>query len=171
VNLVVPRVGLRPRGERRITGRMVLLALICFFAFVTLVNVVMIRAAISTFGGVDTPSSYQAGLMFKSDEADAAAQAARHWQVAASIEPNAAGAALSVTVRDGAGVPVTGAGITARLAHPIDEHRDVVVDMAEVGSGTYTGSAPVEAGQWTLDLDISKSGERLFRSRNRIVLK
>ena len=44
-------------GERRFTGRMALVLLIGFFGFVTVVNIVMIGAAISTFGGVDTPSS------------------------------------------------------------------------------------------------------------------
>ena len=68
---------------RPITGRMVLAALVAFFGFVMLVNIVMVRAAITTFGGVDTPSSYQAGLAFKAEEAEAAAQAARNWTVEA----------------------------------------------------------------------------------------
>ena len=41
-------------------------------------NVVMIRAAISTFGGVETAKPYQAGLAFKREIAAARAQEARH---------------------------------------------------------------------------------------------
>jgi nitrogen fixation protein FixH len=44
---------------------MVLAMLIGFFGLVIAVNLVMVRAALSTFGGVDTPSSYQAGLHFR----------------------------------------------------------------------------------------------------------
>jgi nitrogen fixation protein FixH len=161
----------RPSGERQITGGMVLAALFAFFGFVILVNIVMVRAAITTFGGVDTPSSYQAGLDFKAEEAKAAAQAARNWQVDARIVPTADGAALTIDVRDGTGRPVTGADLTARLAHPVDERRDIAVVVKETGLGVYSGRAVADPGQWTLDIEIAKGGERLFRSRNRITLQ
>lgn len=160
-----------PKGERQITGGMVLAALIGFFGFVILVNVVMVRAAITTFGGVDTPSSYQAGLTFKAEEAEAAAQAARNWQVDARIAATADGSALTFEVHDGAGWPVTGAAIAARLAHPIDERRDIAVVLSEIGAGVYSGRVDADPGQWTLDVEISRRGERLFRSRNRIAIE
>ena len=47
--------------QRPLTGRTVLICLIAFFAVVAIVNGIMIRAAISTFGGVETGSAYQAG--------------------------------------------------------------------------------------------------------------
>jgi len=156
---------------RPITGRMVLAALVAFFGFVMLVNIVMVRAAITTFGGVDTPSSYQAGLAFKAEEAKAAAQVARNWTVEARIAPTADGNALSFEVRDAAGRPVTGADVVARLAHPIDERRDVPVVVLEAGAGVYSGRVAADPGQWTLDIAIAKGGERLFRSRNRITLE
>ena len=65
---------------RQLTGRMVLACLIAFFAVIFIVNGIMIRAAISTFGGVETASSYQAGLSFARDAEAARAQDARHWQ-------------------------------------------------------------------------------------------
>lgn len=157
--------------ERQITGRMVLAALIAFFGFVVVVNVVMVRAAITTFGGVDTPSSYQAGLVFKAEEAAAAAQVARGWQVDGRIAPTAEGSVFTFDVRDGNGRPVTGAEVTARLAHPIDQRRDLVVAVSETGAGAYSGRVAADRGQWTLELDIAKGGKRLFRSRNRIVIE
>jgi nitrogen fixation protein FixH len=159
------------RGERPITGRMVFGALVAFFGFVVLVNLVMVRAAITTFGGVDTPSSYQAGLDFKAEEAKAAAQAARRWTVDARMAPTAEGTALSFQVRDAAGRPVTGAEVTTRLAHPVDQRRDVAVAVSETEAGVYSGRVAVDPGQWTLDIEMAKGGERLFRSRNRIVIE
>ena len=41
-------------ARRELTGRMVLICLVAFFAIVAGVNAVMIRAAVSTFGGVET---------------------------------------------------------------------------------------------------------------------
>jgi nitrogen fixation protein FixH len=158
-------------GERRFTGRMALVLLIGFFGFVTLVNIVMIRAAVTTFGGVDTPSSYQAGLAFTADEAAAKAQARRDWNVTAEIGSNAQGALISIDVQDGAGQAVTGAEVEAHLAHPIDERKDVILAIREVGSGKYAGRAEAVAGQWKLDIEVSKRGERLFRSQNRVSIE
>ena len=81
--------------------------LLGFFGLVIVVNLVMVRAAISTFGGVDTPSSYQAGLAFKAEEAAAAAQNARGWTGRRASWHRRAMPARRVTiaVRDAAGDP------------------------------------------------------------------
>jgi nitrogen fixation protein FixH len=171
MNLRIPAVSAGSGEGRPITGRTVLVLLLAFFGLVTLVNVFMIRAAISTFGGVDTPSSYQAGLTYKAEESVAAAQAARHWNVTGSVVPAPGGARVTIDARDGDGNPVGGATVTAHLAHPIDERRDVPVVVNQVGAGLYEGDAVVEPGQWILDFDISKGGERLFRSRNRVLVQ
>ena len=47
---------------RELTGRMVLIWLVAFFAVVAAVNAIMIDAAISTFAGLESDSPYQAGL-------------------------------------------------------------------------------------------------------------
>lgn len=54
MNLKVPAIA-GGTGERQLTGRMVLAMLVGFFGLVMVVNIFMIRAAVSTFGGVDTP--------------------------------------------------------------------------------------------------------------------
>lgn len=169
MNLRVPTLRQREGGE--LTGRAVLLMLVGFFGLVMVVNVVMVKAAISTFGGVDTPSSYQAGLAFKAEEAAAAAQSERAWTVDASLEPAAAGGSLIIEAHDGAGHPVRGADVTVRLAHPVDERNDRVIAMHEIGSGRYGGTATAPAGQWRLVIEIARKGERLFRSDNRIVVR
>ena len=51
-----------------------LIALVVFFGVVAGVNGIMIRAAVTTFGGVETGSSYQAGLAFERELAAAQAQ-------------------------------------------------------------------------------------------------
>ena len=172
MNLRLPRVvGSAAVSEGRpLTGRAVLFMLLAFFGIVVAVNIAMVRAAISTFGGVDTPSSYQAGLAFKSDEAAAKAQDSRGWRVSAKLAPAAVGETVSIAVTDAAGRPVSGAVLTVRLAHPIDERRDVAVVLGEVAAGSYLGKVVAENGQWILDIDIAKGGQRVFRSRNRVTI-
>ena len=64
-------------------------------------------------------------------------------------------------------VPAT---IAAHLAHPVDERRDVPLQFDQVGAGLYEGTAHADAGQWILDFEISRGGERFFRSRNRVII-
>ena len=52
------------RKPCELTGKHVLLCLLGFFGVVFAVNAVLVKAATSTFGGVETSSSYKAGLMF-----------------------------------------------------------------------------------------------------------
>ncbi|MPZ59187.1 MAG: hypothetical protein GEU91_22410 [Rhizobiales bacterium] len=62
------------RKPKELTGRAALFCFLGFFGVVIAVNAVMIRAATTTFGGVETASSYKAGLAFKQEIAAARAQ-------------------------------------------------------------------------------------------------
>src|SRR3954468_20640724 len=57
------------RPPKQVTGRIVFSCFASFFAVVAAVNAVMVWAAVRTFGGVETESSYQAGLAFAREAA------------------------------------------------------------------------------------------------------
>ncbi len=159
-------------SEFRLTGRIVFVSLVLFFATVAAVNAVMIRAATMTFGGVETANAYQAGLAFNRAHAAAVAQDGRRWSVAAEISRGADGAAaLAVSLRDAGGIPVSGVVVDARLAHPADARRDRPIALHERAPGRFEGIADVPPGQWDLLLDVVRGGEELFRSKSRIVLR
>jgi len=171
MNLRLPSIATRS-GERRLTGRSVFIMLVAFFGLVVIVNVVMVDAAISTFGGVDTPSSYQAGLNFKKEEAEANAQRALGWEVDGHLSPAVSGpSTLTVKIVDGTGEPVSDVDVAARLEHPVDARHDVVFAMSPVGHGTFSGQAGTSAGQWRLDIDVTRDGVRMFRSRNHVMVQ
>jgi nitrogen fixation protein FixH len=161
----------RGRPPRRLTGRMVLFCLLSFFGIVIGVNGVLVHEALSTFGGVDTASAYQAGRMFEQDVAMAKAQDARQWRVDAKVTPSADGARLDVGARDAAGQPLSGMQASAVFERPTDRRLDRNVALVEDAAGRFHGSAEVAAGQWDLVIELSRQGERLFRSRNRVILK
>jgi len=157
---------------RRLTGRMVVLCLVGFFGVVFGMNGVLIHEALSTFGGVDTDSTYQAGRKFEQDVAEAKAQDARQWHIDAKVTPAPGGAQrIDVVARDAAGRPLRGLTLTAAFERPIDRRLDRSVDVAEDQPGQFHGSAEIAAGQWDLVIELSRRGDRLFRSRNRVVLK
>ncbi len=168
MNLRVPSIRFAPAGE--LTGRRVLAMLVAFFGLVILVNVVMVKAAISTFGGVDTKSSYEAGRMFEGEVAKAAAQSARDWQVDEHLSPSGDQQVLTVALHDAKGAPVVGVDVAAKLAHPVDERNDVTIALNEIDAGTFRGQAVVAAGVWEIELMVTRGDEQLFRSKNRVIV-
>jgi nitrogen fixation protein FixH len=158
-------------NKRPLTGRTVLFSLIAFFGVVASVNAIMIRAAVTTFGGVETASSYQAGLKFSRENAAVRAQDALHWQVNASTHAAGERTRVEVSARDANGGQINGLTATAVLSHPMDRRADETVTLSEDSGGHFVGSAAAVSGQRDLIIELSRNGERMFRSRNRIVLR
>jgi nitrogen fixation protein FixH len=160
------------KRPREITGPMVLGLMVAFFAVIFAMNAFMAREAISTFGGVETESSYRAGQTFERDVAMAKAQDAQHWQVDAKVTPAAGGGAvLDIVARDAAGAPLRGLAATALFARPTDRRLDRSIAISEDAPGHFHASAEIPAGQWDLVIDLSRQGARLFRSKNRVILR
>jgi len=159
------------RPPREITGRMVFVCVVTFFAVVTAVNAVMIRAAVSTFGGLETDSSYKAGLAFAREIAAADAQGRQHWNVTATLGAMIDGQLqLDLVALDAAGRPVSGQNAHVRLSHPTDRRHDHDLDLNPVGPGRFAGQVSAAPGQWDLVIELSRDGERTFLSRRRIVV-
>jgi len=162
----------RSKPPRELTGRMVLVGLVAFFGVVLGANGLLVHKALSTFGGVETDSSYRAGQLFERDVAMARAQDAQHWRVEASVTPAADGSALlDIVARDGAGLAVAGIAATATFERPTDRRLDRSVAVSEDKPGHFRGSAAISPGQWDLVIELTRQGERQFRSKNRIVLR
>jgi len=160
----------KQRGE--MTGAKVLTWLLVFFGAVFAVNGVLVQAAVSTFGGVETSSSYQAGLQFEQEVATAQRQDALHWQVSGKLVGNGAGlATLEVSARDASGAPLSGLRAEARLAHPADDRLDHAIPLQAAAAGVFHGFAQAQSGQWDLIVDLFRDDTRLFRSRSRVTLK
>jgi nitrogen fixation protein FixH len=157
---------------RELTGRAVLFWLIGFFGLVFAVNAVLVQAATWTFGGLETGSSYKAGLMFERELASARRQDALHWRIGGTLVRDASGqAVLNVTARNVQGTPLTELTAEARLAHPADARLDHVVPLSQTGAGQFRGQATVQPGQWELIVDLYRGGERQFRTRSRVTLQ
>jgi nitrogen fixation protein FixH len=160
----------RLRTSRPWTGRTVLVTLLGFFGLVFAANGVLVHEALSTLTGVDTDSAYQAGRRYEREVAQAKAQDARQWRVDAGVTPAAGGARLDITARDATGQPLSGLDASAQFERPTDRRLDQDVALVADEAGRFHGSAALAAGQWDLVIALSRRGEQLFRSRNRIML-
>ncbi len=164
--------GGKQKQPRELTGGKVLIWLVAFFGIVFIVNGIMVRAAISTFGGVETLSSYKAGLQFEQEVGAVERQDALHWQVGGTLKRDRAGqAVLDLTARDAHGAPLVGLTADARLAHPADDRLDHVIAVRGIGAGVFHGAVEAQPGQWELIVDLYRGGERVFRSRSRVSLR
>ena len=161
-----------PKRPRELTGRTVLACLVTFFAVVAGVNAIMMTFAVTTFGGVETASSYQAGVQFAREEAAAGAQQARHWQVTATLRPEQSGSTeVELSARDSTGQPLSGLEPTVSLTHPTNRRLDQPVPMHADGNGRFHGAVEPRPGQWDLVIELARDGERMFRSRERVILR
>jgi nitrogen fixation protein FixH len=155
-----------------LTGRKVLLMLVAFFGIVIGVNGIMMRLAIQTLPGTEVDSAYSASLAYESEITAAQDQNARNWKVDAHIgRDNRGGATLQVEARDKNGAPMSGMKFEGRFERPTDRRGDQRVTLAEVASGIYRGNATgIAPGQWDLVLEGEAAGQRMFLSRNRVLL-
>ena len=165
-------MGAVQNAPRPLTGRTVLILLLGFFGVVIGVNMIMMWLAIQTLPGTDVDSAYRASLAYDKEIATAREQNGRNWHVDARVQRSAnGGAALRVEVRDAGDRPLSGLQFEGRFERPTDRRADQAVTLAETGIGIYSGNAPLIApGQWDLVLQGDRAQQRMFLSRNRVVL-
>lgn len=160
------------KPPRELTGRAVLVYFLGFFGIVFAVNALLVQAATSTFGGLETGSSYKAGLMFTREMAQAERQQALHWRVDGKLARDRAGdAVLEFSARDARGAPLAGLTAQARLAHPADARLDHSIALSRTGAGLFHGETQAQPGQWELIVDLYRGDDRVFRSRSRVTLR
>lgn len=159
-------------GGREVTGWTVFICLVAFFAIVAAANGVMMTAAITTFGGVETVSSYQAGLTFARETSAVHEQEQLGWRVAVRV-PSDGGETpiIEVIARNRAGEPLTGLHISGRLSHPLDKHADRILSWREAAPGVFRADTGRAAGQWDLAIELSQEDSLKFRSRNRLTFR
>jgi len=159
-------------SPKPLTGSKVLVMLVVFFGVVFAVNFLMAKLAIDTLPGTEVDSAYSASMAYQGEIAAARDQNARNWKVDAHIQREPDGTAtLQVEARDSDGLPMSGLTFLGRFERPTDRRADQAVTLAEVGSGIYRGnSPPVAAGQWDLVLEGDAAGQRMFLSKNRVML-
>lgn len=164
-----PRIARKPR---EVTGRMVMICLLAFFGVVFAVNIAMLRAATSTFGGVETESVYRSGILFKREIAAARAQEKLRWQVNGTVTRDGEGRTIvEILVRDPGGFAPSGIDLDALLAHPTDSRHDHHLVLAQSRAGVYRAVEDTGAGQWNLVINIYRGEERVFLSRSRVILR
>lgn len=156
---------------RPVTGRFVLCCCIGFFGVIFGVNAVMMTIAIRTMPGLDVANGYVASQGMNREIEAMRSQTERGWTAEVAAGLSHGQAPVSISLSDKAGKPVTGLAVTARLAHPALTRADHSGALIERRPGVYAADiADIQPGAWTLVVEASQHGERVFASRNRVIL-
>jgi nitrogen fixation protein FixH len=159
------------RQVRPITGRFVLIAFVSFFGIIAAVNAVMMTLAIRTMPGLDVKNGYVASQAMNREIEAVRKQTARGWEADVAVTLAMGRAPVSVRFTDGSNGPVTGLDVSARLAHPAVTRADHSVALIETRPGFYAADVlGILPGGWTLEVEAKQRDQRVFMSRNRIVL-
>lgn len=143
-------------------GWHVLAGVLCFFGAVIAVNVVFMMAAFRTFPGEDVRRSYTQGLQYNETLAARRAQAALGWRVEAALAQGDGGAALELTLRDGAGAPLDGAVLAGALQWPTDARWDQEIAFTPLGAGRYRAElGALHDGRWRLRARAERGADAL----------
>jgi nitrogen fixation protein FixH len=165
-------MSMQASAPRQVTGTEVLLAFVAFFAVVASMNAVLLRAATSTFGGVEVANAYRAGLAFNNEITAAARQDALQWKVDIELaRATSDWSSMVVKLHEADGTPASGVEVAARLVHPADGRRDHHIALYESCLGEFVGITDATPGRWDLLIEAKHAGETVFRSRSRLTLK
>ena len=135
---------------REFTGRHMLFVMVAMFGTIIAVNLVMAHFAVATFGGTVVDNSYVASQDYNRWLADARAQKALGWTVAAHRLPDER---VEVTVTPENGV------LSGTAHHPLGRAKVQRLRFALTGAGRWTSAVPLPAGRWRLRLTLVSRGK------------
>jgi nitrogen fixation protein FixH len=155
-------------------GWHVLVLFVAFFGVVFAVNATMMSYALRTMPGLDARNGYDPSQRWNSEIRAMAAQDALGWRAVTHAGLIGGRAMVSLQIADRDGRPVDHLGVEARLNHPSDRKRDILLALDRAGGGRYVGTAGAgTAGAWDLVIKArgEEGGEPVWRSRQRVMLK
>jgi nitrogen fixation protein FixH len=136
---------------------------------VVVVNGALAYFALTSSTGLVTEHPYDSGSNYNRVLDAAAAQDALGWR--GTLRFTAGDGEIAAEFTDGAGKPLSGLAVAARLVRPVEPLPDVVLALHERAPGRYVGSiAASRPGQWEVRTTARRDGER-FEFAQRIVVK
>jgi nitrogen fixation protein FixH len=140
---------------RRFTGWHMTAIMVAFFAVVIVVNFVMARDAVRTFGGEIVENSYVASQRYNHWLTQAHAQERAGWTAAPSVD---AKGHLAIAVAQ-AGANVSGAQVTVTARHPLGRVPDRSISLAwDSARQLYVARGALPHGRWLLRIAVQMAG-------------
>ncbi|MBX9796704.1 FixH family protein [Sphingomonas sp.] len=137
----------------RFTGWHMLAIMLAGFGLIIAVNLIMARAAISTFGGEVVANSYVASQRYNDWLKAAAAQRALGWRAVARVDP---AGRLHIIATDAAGKPFS-ARVVVTARHPLGRMPDQRIALHTRGTD-HVAERALPPGRWLLHIEVDAAG-------------
>lgn len=142
--------------------RMIPWYFVMFFAFIAIVDGIMVTLAVRTHTGLVTDHAYEKGLAYNQIVQAADAQAQLGWKSEIALEGNT----VYFRLRDAQSQPLAWEQATATISRPTQAGMDFTVDLRPDGSAI---SFPLK-GLWEVRVDASHRGVH-YQQTKRIVVE
>ena len=142
------------RRERELTGRGVLIIVVCFFGVVIGVNVLMATLAVGGFPGLVSKNPFAEAQHF---DAELKAERALGWRLGADWEDDE----LRVAIADREGEPVRGLEVSVVIGRPATLAEDRTIGLAASGDG-YAAPLELGPGMWRAEITARRGDGAVY---------
>lgn len=160
------------REPKKITGKMVLLWMVCFFGVIIAVNSVFMYLALNTWPGLTTEDAYKKGLAYNQTLDAAARQSAMGWVSTVKVEPGT-GADKTITINmiGQSNTPLSGLVVTATVERAVGTPETQIIPISENAPGIYSGifKAPKQ-GRWITEITATGPNNASFRMKHQVLI-
>ncbi|MEP0340040.1 MAG: FixH family protein [Alphaproteobacteria bacterium] len=154
-----------PSATRPITGKMVLIWIVAFFAVIIAVNLTFVYFALDSWPGLTTQKAYEEGVAYNKTLESAARQDAMGWRSHVALGPSTPkGTRMLTLTMTGPDGPLAGLAAQARLTRPLGKGLTVDAKLAEDRPGLYAALLRLPAlGRWQVEVTARAPDGRSFR--------
>ena len=126
---------------------------VLFFIVIAVLDGVFVTLAVTTHTGTVTELPYEQGMAYNKTLKKAADQQALGWRASIELIDNKE---VTVTLRDQAQRPLTGADIFVKITRPVQDGYDFELSLREMGGGVYSASTKFPLpGQWHIRIFVT----------------
>jgi len=159
-------------GEKKLTGRHVLIWICGFFGVMFIANGFFVYYARTSWPGVVEKSPYTASQNFNKTLSEAAAQDALGWAMSLEFKRRQSEVYLVVSARDKLGNAIDDLTIEANVGRPATENFDHNLTLEPTSDGVYQAKiGALDPGRWRVKFEALQKGEVKFQSLDTISLK
>jgi nitrogen fixation protein FixH len=161
------------KNPKLMTGRKMLIIMICFFAVIFTMNGILAWLAFDSWSGLVVDKPYERGINYNDVLNAAKTQRALGWNVNVAVDAQGDGKGrLTITAADKNGQRLDGLNWTGVLKRPTYEGQDVIVTVKTVPGGPYQAQVSVpRSGQWDLYLKATTVDGKIYLLEQRLWFK
>lgn len=154
-------------ADREITGRHVAIAFVAFFGLIIIADVIMVRLAITTFGGVETTDAYRKGLNYNENIEISRAMANRGWQSRAKFDRDHR--TIVVQLADADGKPLNHLNVAVELGRAATNRYDKALQLKLNNDDSFSAAWPeAKPGRWIVSTTVKDRDTVVFRAKERL---